>query len=161
MRMPVEVELFRNHKHSTMGKELRAKLGNNPDRATMRKVYHTAQQMVDDMMETIASQAKDGQIDATDLDESSQEMLALYLEHQVRMLRPNTRNTHTLCCSQVSCVSLLLPTVDLARGMFGSQSQRGGGDGDDCGVESSHGVQVDGKFGAIGVAGCIPDGRQQ
>ena len=100
MRMPVEVELFRNHKHSTMGKELRAKLGNNPDRATMRKVYHTAQQMVDDMMETIASQAKDGQIDATDLDESSQEMLALYLEHQVRMLRPNTR-AHTLLLTSV------------------------------------------------------------
>lgn len=82
MRMPLEVELFRNHKHSAMGSLLRQKykVESETEPSTW---YKKAQALVETQMLTIAERAgDDGQIDATALENDDAEMLSLYLDNQ-------------------------------------------------------------------------------
>lgn len=91
--MPLEVELFRNHRHSLMGRRLKDRLDslrsdNNNDDATtssleMSTWYARAKKLVEEEMRKIAALADDeGQIDATRLKEEASEMLSLYLDNQ-------------------------------------------------------------------------------
>lgn len=81
LRMPLEVELFRNYKHSVMGTLLRKKLDNEVVEPSTW--YAKAQTLVEEHMLTIAAKAgDDGQIDPTSLDDDASEMLTLYLDNQ-------------------------------------------------------------------------------
>ena len=80
-RMPLEVEIYRNHKHSIMGKKLRTKYQNIQMEASMFW-YRTAKELVEKEMQKIADQAQNGQIDSSELDDESSEMLQLYLDNQ-------------------------------------------------------------------------------
>jgi hypothetical protein len=101
VRLPLEVELFRNHKHSIMGKRLQKQLeGKNVE---MGVWYARAKSMIEEGMKKIASKADDGgQIDATSLAEDSSELLSLYLDNQETwqevclVLEQNGSNAKTL-----------------------------------------------------------------
>jgi hypothetical protein len=101
VRLPLEVELFRNHKHSIMGKRLQKQLeGKNVE---MGVWYARAKSMIEEGMKKIASKADDGgQIDATSLAEDSSELLSLYLDNQETwqevclVLEQNGSNSKTL-----------------------------------------------------------------
>ena len=81
LRMPMEVEIFRNYKHSLMGRKLRTILdGEDQDVGVW---YARAKRLVEDEMQKIAQQAdEDGQIDASELDDSFSELLGHFLENQ-------------------------------------------------------------------------------
>jgi len=79
-RMPLEGELFHNHKHSILGKRLHQLLDGEDQVQTW---YSRAKTLIEDEMKTIAGSADDeGQIDATALDEVSSEMLSLFMDNQ-------------------------------------------------------------------------------
>ena len=110
MRLPLEVELRRNYRHSRTGEKLvqlmestNLKLDSNqsnsssgiqnvdPKQAKRRALenidtaiwYHTARKLIEDEMTKIAEKAQeDGQIDTSALDQDSSEILQLYLEQQ-------------------------------------------------------------------------------
>lgn len=90
VRMPLEVELYRNYKHSITGSKLRAILvddGEGEDIATddlvMSHWYGRSRDLIEEQMQKIAEMADDeGQIDATTLAEDYSEMLQLYLDNQ-------------------------------------------------------------------------------
>lgn len=90
VRMPLEVELYRNHRHSIMGRKLKRILDNMRDEAGSYTLpvstwYARAKKLVEDEMIKIASTADgEGQIDATRLKEDASEMLSLYLDNQER-----------------------------------------------------------------------------
>lgn len=63
-----------------LGKKLR-KLVNEGDRVALW--YRKAQLMCEQEMKKIAGMAENGQIDASDLDEESNEYLQMYLDNQV------------------------------------------------------------------------------
>ena len=80
-RLPLEVEIYRNFKHSLIGKKLRTK---SPAGGTTREWYKSAQTLVETEMQDIAENAQGGQIDAATLDDEAAEMLQLYIDNQVR-----------------------------------------------------------------------------
>ncbi len=87
VRMPLEVEIIRNRKHSLMGRKLHRQLtaeGLKNQTKFDKSWYYKAQKMVEDEMKRIASQAHNGQIDASALSDLSNDMLQLYLDQQVR-----------------------------------------------------------------------------
>ena len=101
VRLPLEVELFRNHKHSIMGRRLQRQLEGVD--VEMGVWYARAKAMIEDGMKKIASKADEGgQIDATRLGEDSSELLALYLDNQETwqevclVLEQNGSNAKTL-----------------------------------------------------------------
>lgn len=80
VRMPLEMELYRNHKHSIMGRRLQKSL---EDGAEMGVWYARAKRMIEEEMKSIAGKADEqGQIDATRLGDDSSELLSLYLDNQ-------------------------------------------------------------------------------
>mmetsp|Transcript_110192 Transcript_110192/g.318487 ORF Transcript_110192/g.318487 Transcript_110192/m.318487 type:complete len:465 (-) Transcript_110192:212-1606(-) len=81
VRMPLEVELYRNHKHSIMGRRLQRQLeGENVEIGVW---YARAKNLIESEMQKIALKADDvGQIDATKLGEESSELLGLFLDNQ-------------------------------------------------------------------------------
>jgi hypothetical protein len=80
-RMPLEVEIYRNHKHSIMGKKLRRQYKDVGEASMFW--YRNAKQLVEEEMQKIAETAQDGQLDSSELDDESSEMLQLYLDNQV------------------------------------------------------------------------------
>eukprot|EP00535_Pseudo-nitzschia_heimii_P010679 CAMPEP_0197179890 /NCGR_PEP_ID=MMETSP1423-20130617/4692_1 /TAXON_ID=476441 /ORGANISM="Pseudo-nitzschia heimii, Strain UNC1101" /LENGTH=492 /DNA_ID=CAMNT_0042629877 /DNA_START=96 /DNA_END=1571 /DNA_ORIENTATION=- len=90
IRMPLEVELYRNYRHSIMGSKLRAKLvddgegkGIPTDDLALSHWYGRSQDLIEEQMKKIADMAdEEGQVDATTLAEDHSEMLHLYLENQ-------------------------------------------------------------------------------
>lgn len=90
IRMPLEVELYRNYKHSIMGSKLRAmlvddgaKTGATIDDLDMSHWYGRSRDLIEEQMKEIADLAdEEGQIDATTLPEGYAEMMQLYLDNQ-------------------------------------------------------------------------------
>jgi len=90
IRMPLEVELYRNYRHSITGSKLRAILvddgegeGVPTDDLVMSHWYGRSRDLIEEHMKDIADMAdEEGQIDATTLAEDYSEMLHLYLENQ-------------------------------------------------------------------------------
>ena len=90
LRMPLEVELYRNYRHSIMGSKLRAILvddgegeGIPTDDLVMSHWYGRSHDLIEEQMKKIADMADDeGQIDATTLSDEYSDMLNLYLENQ-------------------------------------------------------------------------------
>jgi hypothetical protein len=86
--MPLEVELYRNYRHSLMGSRLKRELDairieTGVDGLEISTWYATAKEVIEEQMGKIANQAdEEGQIDATQLKEESSEMLSLYLDNQ-------------------------------------------------------------------------------
>ena len=79
--MPLEVELFRNHKHSVQGKKLKRIL--DGEEYNIKLWFNRAKRMVEEEMKKIAATAdEEGQIDAGQLDSDKSEMLSLFLENQ-------------------------------------------------------------------------------
>jgi len=79
-RMPLEGELFHNHKHSVLGKRLHQLLDGEHHVETW---YSRAKVLIEDEMKKIAGLADDeGQIDATALSGVSSEMLSLFMDNQ-------------------------------------------------------------------------------
>jgi hypothetical protein len=82
VRLPLEVELHRNFKHSLTGRKLHQDNKNIED-AKPAVWYKKAQRMVEEEMLEIAEEAgDDGQIDAVGLNDQHAEMLQLYLDNQ-------------------------------------------------------------------------------
>ena len=82
LRLPLEAELHRNHRHSIIGRKLQRIIGDEKD-VEVSTWYARAQRLVEDEMQSIADMADDeGQIDATTLNDESAEMLTLYLDNQ-------------------------------------------------------------------------------
>jgi hypothetical protein len=82
VRMPLEAELFRNYKHSLIGRRLKQFVDGNGE-VPVDIWYARAKTLVEDEMKKIADSAdEEGQIDATRLNEDSSEMLALFLDNQ-------------------------------------------------------------------------------
>ena len=80
-RLPLEVEIYRNFKHSLIGKKLRkTKLVLD----STKEWYKSAQSLVETEMQHIAESAQGGHIDATTLNDEAAEMLQLYIDNQVR-----------------------------------------------------------------------------
>eukprot|EP00529_Nitzschia_sp_RCC80_P013667 CAMPEP_0113491824 /NCGR_PEP_ID=MMETSP0014_2-20120614/27755_1 /TAXON_ID=2857 /ORGANISM="Nitzschia sp." /LENGTH=594 /DNA_ID=CAMNT_0000385627 /DNA_START=203 /DNA_END=1987 /DNA_ORIENTATION=+ /assembly_acc=CAM_ASM_000159 len=90
VRMPLEAELYRNHRHSLMGSKLKRILDNIRDETDSKSLqistwYARAKKLVEDEMVKIAGTADgEGQIDATRLKDEGSEMLSLYLDNQER-----------------------------------------------------------------------------
>ncbi len=94
--MPLEVEIFRNRKHSLIGRKLQRQLtadqlaNRSSSRVNQTKFdfdrswYYKAQKMIEAEMKHVASKAQNGQIDASALSDTSNDMLQLYLDQQVR-----------------------------------------------------------------------------
>jgi len=90
VRLPLEVELYRNYRHSITGSKLRAILvddGEDEDIPTdslvMSHWYGRSRDLIEEEMKKIADMAdEEGQIDATTLTEDYSEMLQLYLDNQ-------------------------------------------------------------------------------
>jgi hypothetical protein len=83
VRMPLEVELYRNHRHSIVGRKLRKKYGERVDLDDASLWYKKAQSLIEDEMQEIAGCADEsGQIDSSTLSDESTEMLQLYLDNQ-------------------------------------------------------------------------------
>ncbi|KAL3940110.1 MAG: hypothetical protein SGARI_001121, partial [Bacillariaceae sp.] len=86
VRMPLEVELFRNYRHSIIGNKLKKLLdqeGIPPKDMEISTWYARSKRLIEQEMVTIAASADDeGQIDATTLKEEASEMLSLYLDNQ-------------------------------------------------------------------------------
>ena len=90
IRMPLEVELYRNYRHSIMGSKLRAILvddgevqGIPTNDLSMSHWYGRSHDLIEEQMKKIADMAdEEGQVDATTLAEDHSEMLHLYLENQ-------------------------------------------------------------------------------
>ncbi|CAB9506567.1 Uncharacterized ACR, COG1678 [Seminavis robusta] len=83
VRMPIEVELYRNHRHSIVGRKLRKMYDDTLDLDDAKAWYRKAQLLVEDSMSEIASTADDsGQIDSTSLSDESTEMLQIFLDNQ-------------------------------------------------------------------------------
>ena len=81
VRMPLEVELYRNHKHSIIGRRLKQQL--EGEEVEMGTWYARAKKLVEEEMQGIAGLADDeGQIDATTLKDDASEMLTLFLDNQ-------------------------------------------------------------------------------
>jgi len=81
VRLPLEMELYRNSKHSIMGRRLQRQLeGENVEMGTW---YARAKRMIEEEMRRIAKQADEqGHIDTTKLGEDSSELLGLFLDNQ-------------------------------------------------------------------------------
>lgn len=90
IRMPLEVELYRNYRHSMTGSKLRAILvddgegeGIPTDELVMSHWYGRSRALIEEQMKEIADMTdEEGQIDATTLAEDYSELLNLYLENQ-------------------------------------------------------------------------------
>jgi hypothetical protein len=81
VRMPIEVEIFRNYRHSMVGKKLRTILdGEDTDVGVW---YARAKRLVEDEMQKIAQEAdEEGQIDASVLNDDLKDLLGQFLENQ-------------------------------------------------------------------------------
>lgn len=103
-RLPLEVEIYRNFKHSLIGKKLRKK--ESLVVGETKEWYKTAQTLVEAEMHDIAENAQGGQIDASTLSDEAAEMLQLYIDNQVRLcvrmcwLRLNERGVLCYSCSR-------------------------------------------------------------
>lgn len=83
MRLPLEAEIFRNHRHSLTGRQLRQQHQDVKDSTRPSVWYKKAQRLVEHGMLAISEQAgDDGQLDATTLNEESSELLQLFLDNQ-------------------------------------------------------------------------------
>ena len=81
VRLPLEVELLRNHQHSLTGARFRKTLAKHVD--DTEEWYHEAQSLIAESMTDIAESAGEtGQIDATELPDDKAELLTLYLDNQ-------------------------------------------------------------------------------
>ena len=80
VRLPLEVEIYRNTEHSMIGKRLKKDIEEG-DRVALW--YSKAQIMCETEMRKIAGTAKNGQIDGSRLTEDSSEFLQMYLDNQV------------------------------------------------------------------------------
>jgi hypothetical protein len=156
-RMPLEVEIYRNHKHNIMGKKLRRQFSKDGGEATIFW-YRKAKQLVEDEMQKIAETAQDGQLDSSELDEESSEMLSLYLDNQVRLwLRVTCALERGALCHNIymySYMCLLLNYVLIfspngtgyvARNLSHHLSRRISWNRHLSCLESSHGFSVDRK----------------
>ena len=126
--MPLEVELYRNYRHSITGSKLRAILvddGEGEDIPTddlvMSHWYGRSRDLIENQMKAIADMAdEEGQIDATTLAEDYSEMLHLYLENQEtwqEVCLVLERNTTTTKFDNAVDVSQSSKTVVLNRPM--------------------------------------------
>jgi len=138
-RLPLEVEIYRNFKHSLIGKKLRQK---SPAVAvdSTREWYKSAQTLVETEMQDIAENAQGGQIDAATLNDEAAEMLQLYIDNQV-----------CVWCCYGCCCRLSLTTTSitihaftgiLARSVFSIGKRRGSWDCYYSRIESSHGHEA-------------------
>jgi hypothetical protein len=91
VRLPLEVELYRNTKHSLLGKKLRKDVEEG-DRVALW--YRKAQILCEKEMIRISETARGGQIDASKLTEESTEFLQLYLHNQVRQTGATNSQHH-------------------------------------------------------------------
>jgi hypothetical protein len=84
VRTPLEAELFRNHKHSINGANLRRQFHKGMTDDTLPEVwFHKAQRFLEREIQAIADVAGEkGHIDATTLNDQRNEILSLYLDHQ-------------------------------------------------------------------------------
>jgi len=90
IRLPLEVELYRNFRHSITGSKLREILvddgegeGIPADDLELNVWYGRSRDLIEEQMKEIAELAdEEGQVDATTLSEDYSEMLHLYLENQ-------------------------------------------------------------------------------
>ncbi len=90
VRMPLEVELYRNYRHSITGSKLRSLLTDDGEGEdipmedlVMSHWYGRSRDLIESEMKKIAEMAdEEGQIDATTLTEDYSEMLHLYLDNQ-------------------------------------------------------------------------------
>ena len=90
--MPIEVELYRNHRHSIMGSKLRKLHASDIDAGDAMAWYEKAQALVEDEMHEIAGNADEsGQIDSSTLSDESTEMLQIFLDNQVGYCTENVR----------------------------------------------------------------------
>ena len=81
VRLPLEMELLRNHQHSLTGANFRKTLEKHVD--DLEEWYHESQSLIAESMTEIAQMAgEDGQIDATTLPDDKAELLTLYLDNQ-------------------------------------------------------------------------------
>lgn len=81
-RLPLEVEIYRNYRHSLIGKKLRSSHAFAEE--DTKEWYKSAQMLVEKEMQDIAEHAQGGgQIDAATLNDEAAEMLQLYIENQV------------------------------------------------------------------------------
>eukprot|EP00544_Gedaniella_sp_CCMP2646_P008571 CAMPEP_0202480610 /NCGR_PEP_ID=MMETSP1361-20130828/525_1 /ASSEMBLY_ACC=CAM_ASM_000849 /TAXON_ID=210615 /ORGANISM="Staurosira complex sp., Strain CCMP2646" /LENGTH=432 /DNA_ID=CAMNT_0049108055 /DNA_START=66 /DNA_END=1364 /DNA_ORIENTATION=+ len=79
-RLPLEVEIYRNYRHSLIGKKLRTSHAFAEE--DTKEWYKSAQMLVENEMQDIAENAKGGQIDAATLNDEAAEMLQLYIDNQ-------------------------------------------------------------------------------
>jgi putative transcriptional regulator len=80
-RLPLEVEIYRNYRHSLIGKKLRSSHAFAEE--DTKEWYKSAQMLVENEMQDIAEHAQGGgQIDAATLNDEAAEMLQLYIENQ-------------------------------------------------------------------------------
>jgi hypothetical protein len=77
----LEVEIYRNYRHSLIGKKLRTSHAFAEE--DTKEWYKSAQMLVENEMQDIAENAKGGQIDAATLNDEAAEMLQLYIDNQV------------------------------------------------------------------------------
>lgn len=90
VRLPLEMELYRNYNHSIMGSRLRDILqqdaedeGMKIDEFLMNHWYYISKEFIEEEMRNLAKLADDhDQIDATTLEEDYDELLHMYLENQ-------------------------------------------------------------------------------
>jgi hypothetical protein len=79
--MPLEVELYRNHRRSIIGRRLQQLL--DGEDVEMGTWYARAKKLIEEEMQNIAGMADDeGQIDATQLRDDATEMLSMFLDNQ-------------------------------------------------------------------------------
>ena len=163
VRLPLEVELYRNHKHSKLGQKLQNEINQHDD-----SYLATAQSLIEASMLAIAEQASDdGQLDATALKGEAAEMLQLFLDHQETwqevclVLEMDEQHAVTLVLTRPMALKLTphlgqlvlngaysrsrSTTVDLDRFLsaFGNECAVyiGGPDGQDQPAELIHGIK--------------------
>ncbi|GAX12459.1 hypothetical protein FisN_24Hh033 [Fistulifera solaris] len=88
VRMPLEVELYRNHKHCILGKQFRNSLAANQPNTDEedddnRRTWRKAHGLIQSQMLQLADKVKpSGELDAAKLSTKQSELLQMYLDHQ-------------------------------------------------------------------------------
>lgn len=79
LKLPLEVEIYRNNEHSVVGKDFRNSLNG---KEKISKWYRKAQLMSEKALVDISATAENGQIDSSKLSDNDKEFLQIYLENQ-------------------------------------------------------------------------------
>lgn len=83
VRMPLEVELYRNHKHCILGKQFRNSLQQPDATENNTQIWCQAQALIQSQMLQLAKTATPGgELDATKLSMKQSELLEMYLDQQ-------------------------------------------------------------------------------